>query len=121
MESVELLLDTNILMIWRGDAQLDKEIAAFACGIDTVVYLEFLQGAMKRELAKTDKFLKRFELISFSPTITFSAIRLVRTYAHSDGLRMPDALIAATALENEIPLLTLNTKDFDFIDGISLI
>lgn len=83
--------------------------------------MEFLQDAKKREIAKTEKFLKRFELIPFSLVISFSAIRLIRTFAQTHGLRMPDAIIAATALETDIPLLTLNTKDFDFIDGISLI
>ena len=34
---------------------------------------------------------------------------------------MPDSLIVATVIENEVPLLTLNTKDFDFIEGIILI
>jgi predicted nucleic acid-binding protein len=35
-------------------------------------------------------------------------------------LQIPDALIAATALETNSELLTLNVKDFQFISGLSL-
>jgi tRNA(fMet)-specific endonuclease VapC len=31
---------------------------------------------------------------------------------------VPDALIAATAISNQVALFTLNKKDFDFLDGI---
>lgn len=35
-------------------------------------------------------------------------------------LALPDALIAATALEHDFNLLTLNWKDFRFITGLRL-
>ena len=35
-------------------------------------------------------------------------------------LSVPDALIAATALSQDIPLYTLNLKDFQFIPGLIL-
>lgn len=122
MEPLDLLLDTSILIkIWRGDDQLEREVRALSCGIETVACLEFLQGAKKSQLARAEKFLKGFEFVAFTPTISFEAIRLVKKYSHSKGLRMPDALIAATAMETQVPLLTLNIKDFDFIDGLNLI
>jgi predicted nucleic acid-binding protein len=36
------------------------------------------------------------------------------------GLKLGDALIAATALEHNLPLLTSNTKHFTPIDGLSV-
>lgn len=36
------------------------------------------------------------------------------------GVRMPDALIAATALENALSLATRNTADFNAISGLRL-
>lgn len=122
MEPLDLLLDTSILIkVWRGDANLDSELQALNCAVDTTVSLEFLQGAKKSRLGKADKFLNRFELIPFTPAVSHTAIRLIRKYAHSHGLRMPDSLVAAAAIENRIPLLTLNIKDFEFIDDINLI
>ena len=37
------------------------------------------------------------------------------------GLRIPDAVIAATALTNAFRLATINKKDFRFIDGLLLV
>jgi predicted nucleic acid-binding protein len=122
MEQIDVLLDTNILIkIWRGDEILDREVSALSCGIDTVVCLEFLQDVNKNQRQKADTFISRFKLAPFSAAISLKAIDLIRTFAHSRGLRMPDALIAAASLEYNIPLLTLNIKDFDFIEGIDLI
>ena len=41
-------------------------------------------------------------------------------YSLSHKLSIPDALIAATALNYDIELYTYNIKDFRFIDGIKL-
>jgi len=49
------------------------------------------------------------------------ASSLIFAYAKSHNLNIPDGLIAATSLKSNIPLYTLNTKDFYYIDGINLI
>jgi len=41
-------------------------------------------------------------------------------YSLSHNLSIPDALIAATAMEHMLELYTLNTKDFQFIPGLML-
>lgn len=122
MGKIYILLDTSVLIkVWRGDDELENELAAYACGVETVASLEFLQGANKRQEAKADKFLKRYEFVPFKREISFRAIALIREFAHTKGLRMPDALIAATTIENGLPLLTLNTRHFEFIKDIELI
>jgi predicted nucleic acid-binding protein len=42
-------------------------------------------------------------------------LNLLNTYALSHRLSVPDALIAATALSQDIPLFTLNHRDFRFV------
>lgn len=44
----------------------------------------------------------------------------METYSLSHKLSLPDALIAATAIEHDIPLYTLNLKDFRFISMLQL-
>jgi predicted nucleic acid-binding protein len=48
------------------------------------------------------------------------AYDLLKTHAKSNGLRTFDSLIAATALESGLTLVTRNRKHFGMIDGIRL-
>lgn len=43
------------------------------------------------------------------------------SYSKSHGLMLADAVIAATCLEHDLQLITLNVKDFRFIKGLTLI
>ncbi len=54
----------------------------------------------------------RDNAMSPAPTVSF--------YAKSHGLRTFDSLIAATALESGLTLVTRNRKHFGMIDGIRL-
>ncbi len=45
---------------------------------------------------------------------------LIDQLAQSCGLRLPDALIAATAIEHHLPLLTGNAKHFEPIEGLTI-
>ncbi len=47
-------------------------------------------------------------------------IRLMESYSLSHKLAIPDALIAATAIENGLALYTLNLRDFRFIQDLEL-
>jgi tRNA(fMet)-specific endonuclease VapC len=45
---------------------------------------------------------------------------LMEEYSLSHKLSLPDALIAATVLEHDLELYTLNVRDFGFISGLAL-
>jgi predicted nucleic acid-binding protein len=47
--------------------------------------------------------------------------KLVFDYAKSHSLDIPDSLIAATAIINNINLLSYNKKDFKFINNLKLL
>ncbi|WP_081475148.1 PIN domain-containing protein [Caldithrix abyssi] len=59
-------------------------------------------------------------MLSLNEEITETAINLIEKYSKSHGLKIPDALIASTALYHDIILWTYNTKDFLFIEDIKL-
>ncbi len=63
----------------------------------------------------------QFELIHFDKATLQRAIELVRNYSKSHGLMLPDAVIAAGCLENDLTLITFNVKDFRFINGLKII
>ena len=71
--------------------------------------MEVLAGASdENELLTLRGFLRRFELLSLSPTIDESAVTIRRT----GRLRLPDAIIWATAKEQKTLLVTRNIRDF---------
>lgn len=121
------LVDTDVLI----DAAASVEAAVAALGqieegaalsISTITQMELLVGCRnKTELQKTERFLQRFDVIRMDASISDLAVDLLRRYRLSHGLLIPDALIAATALVSEIPLLTKNQRDFRFIEGLRLL
>lgn len=68
----------------------------------------------------TQKFLARFVMHDLDRAIAEIAGDLIAKYrrvGHTIGV--PDAIIAATALRHQLPLLTFNSKDFEFIGGLT--
>ena len=119
----KVLVDTCIFIdIFRGDQQLYKDLSEHEVVINSIVYMELIQGARnKNELKKIINFLSKFEIISINEKISLRSMELMKNYSLSHGLLVPDALIAATALIRELPLWTFNIKDFKFIDNLNLI
>jgi predicted nucleic acid-binding protein len=119
----EIILDTNILIeILKGNEKILKFLDDFnVYYISSISEMELLYGALnKKELLNIKKFLENFNIIELNEKISKKATNLIFKYAKSHNLTIPDALIAATAKSN-IPLFTLNLKDFKYIDEINLI
>ena len=119
-----LVIDTDVFIrIFRGDAALKTKVDALAhdAAINTVVYLELIQGAQNaQQLRDTEAYLARFMLLPLTHAVSIKAIELVRIYALTHGLRLADSLIAATCVEENLPLLTFNVKHFRSIQGLTL-
>jgi predicted nucleic acid-binding protein len=118
----ESLIDTNVIIgLLRGDTKLKTFLESLNGAIDTVVYVELIQGAKnKTEVARIEKALGQFPMIHFDESISRRTIDLIRTYSKSHGLLLGDAVIAATCLEKNIRLVTFNARDFRFIEGIKI-
>lgn len=90
--------------------------------ISVVTQMELLLGCQnKAEMRKLERFLQRFHIIKMNERISDSAVELLRRYRLSHGLLIADALIAATALSLNIPLVTKNQRDYRFITGLRLL
>lgn len=118
----EFLVDANILIvIFRGNRDLAVLIDKLDCAIDTTIYSELIQGSKnKAEVEKIELALTSFELIHFNENISRRTIKLIKTYSKSHGLLFGDAVIAATCLENDLELITINLKDFRFVKGLKV-
>lgn len=120
-----ILCDTDILIEFlKGKKEIKgifekEEICNIV--ISSVTIMELFFGALnQKEIKEIEKFISCFKKIKINEKITDLAIDLIRTYAKSHNLRIPDALIAATAISNDYPLLTNNKKDFKYIKSIEL-
>jgi predicted nucleic acid-binding protein len=83
--------------------------------------MELMQGA--RDMAHQRlirDFLRQFafELLPLTENIGHRAAVYVDEYALSRGLRAADAVIAATATEAGLPLLSGNVKHFAPVQGL---
>ena len=89
--------------------------------ISVMSSMELLIGCRdKRDLNSTLKFLADFVLIEISTPISKRAFQLMLQFNMSHGLVIPDAFIAATALEENLQLVTSNIRHFEMITGISV-
>jgi predicted nucleic acid-binding protein len=120
-----MLVDTDVL-IWhlRGYPQAMRRLDELgALTLSAVSYLEVLQGMRnKAELVAVKKMLahRAATLLPVSEAITRRAIELMEAITLSHGLQMGDALIAATALDHGLPVLTANVKHFGAIQGLKV-
>ena len=121
-----MIFDTDVL-IWiqrgnQGAAKLvDEESERF---ISIQTYMELLQCAQnKRQLRYTKSFLVDlgFQTLSLSASIGHRAAVYIEEYSLSHGMRTGDAIIAATSVENNLPLCTGNAKHFNFLKNLQLV
>ena len=119
-----VLCDTCILIDFangRSRQLVDLHSQNIQLFINPVIELELLQGARnKAEMQKLEKILAMFHHLEMPSEVFNLARQLIRQYSLSHGLRLADALIAATALVYGLGLLTINQKDFRFILGLVL-
>ena len=100
-----IIIDSDILIRFsRGDDVaanwLEAAAEATALSISVVTKLELFVGCRdKKHLDETRNFLSRYPAVSINEAISDRASYLIEKYNLSHGLLIPDALIAATAIE----------------------
>lgn len=120
-----MIVDTDVL-IWymRGNARAKVVVDALeAFSISAVTYMEILQGIRNNaELRALKQFMvnRRIVCVPIDHAITDRAFYLMERFTLSHGLRMGDALIAATADIRGDTLLTANVSHYRMIPGLTL-
>ena len=120
-----MLVDTDVL-IWhlRGYPQATRRLDELGTlTLSAISWLEVLQGMRnKAELVAVKKMLahRAATLLPVSEAITKRAIEWMEAITLSHGLQMGDALIAATALDHGLPVLTANVKHFGAVQGLKV-
>jgi len=120
-----MLVDTDVI-IWalRGNMRATTVIDhADTLALSVVSYMELLQGARdKKDLRLTKAFLTDlgFAIVPLSENIGHRAAIYLEEYALKSNLGVPDALIAASAAENEMMLCTGNARHYRAIEELDL-
>jgi hypothetical protein len=120
-----MIFDTDIFIwIQRGNQKaaklIDRTSERF---LSAYSYLELLQTAKNRQQQDyIHDFLSSFGFISLPLTenVGHRALVYIEAYSLSHGLRAGDAIIAATAAENNMILLSSDAKHFRPIHGLKL-
>lgn len=121
-----VIVDTDILIDLARDDEfavncLKKLEKDHQLEISAITKLEIIVGCRnKTELKEANKFLEELPINDLTPEITHKTIELVSKYYLSHELLIPDALIAATAIVSQKPLISKNQKDYRLINELVL-
>ena len=105
------VFDTNIVIdALNGVAKADDEYSRYErVLVSRITWMEVLVGAEGNDSEIRDFLESHFEIIPLDAAVAETAIQVRREHR----LRLPDAIIWATARVNDAVLVTRNTKDFD--------
>lgn len=118
------LVDTDVLIDLTRNHQgaidfIDRLQGAWS--ISVISGLELVVGAKnQREVNEIERLFAAYATNHITEMIERRAYDLLRTYAKSHGLRVFDSLIAATAIEEGLTLVSRNRKHFVIIQGLDL-
>lgn len=112
------LFDTNILIdlfSGRSEAKMAIETWPPQNAISLITWMEVMVGAKKyHQEARTRIALSAFNIIGVSQDIAERSVSI----RQEQGMKLPDAIILATAQIHHLTLVTRNTKDFASISGV---
>ena len=119
MNGIRILCDTNTLIHLLGH---NEDVSDFLMGkqisISVITELELYgkQNMSSVEMSIVDMLIYNCFVIDLLPAIK----QLVKTIKQKYKIKLPDAIVAATALYLDIPLVTFDT-DFEKIENLKLI
>ena len=117
------LVDTDILIdVSKGNQGAIEFLDGLSDSkISVISAMELIVGARnKKEVAAIDEFLSIYESVNVNEDISAKALELIKQHSLSNGLSIPDAIIASTAVSKGLTLATKNTKHFKVIKGVKI-
>ena len=128
MESRIVLADTSVLIdFFRKTDKSNSYLISllrkgFEFSISAITEYEIYSGATGHQKNYWEEFLKIVTVLPFDKDAVKAAVEINRALkAKRKQIDMADLFIAATAISNNFPLATLNTKHFERIETLSII
>ncbi|RLC49017.1 MAG: type II toxin-antitoxin system VapC family toxin [Candidatus Cloacimonadota bacterium] len=127
MENNDILVDTNILIDFFRKKNKQKTILKpllpdYNFYLSVITIFEFDCGVTDQQFRDEFKTLiEPFTILDFDLECSYVASKIYKDLKRINKMiEMKDMFIAATALENNLKLLTLNNKHFENISEIIL-
>lgn len=107
---VKALFDTNILIDYlNGVVEAKTELGRYTDkAISTITWMEVLVGATPECDHATRGFLAEFQCLPIDAEIASRSVHIRKSHK----MKLPDAIVWATAQVHDRILVTRNTKDF---------
>ena len=119
MNGIDYIIDTNILIyILQGNPKVRYFAQEEGLGISCITEMEVLGKYQISTLEKQiiDRFLNRCYIFEINTQIKQLAINIKQ----QKRMKLPDAIIAATAIKNKVILVTAD-KDFEKVPNLELL
>ncbi|MDR0836279.1 MAG: type II toxin-antitoxin system VapC family toxin [Tannerella sp.] len=114
------LLDTNVILDFMGDNFPAKAKRIISTMIDAEINLSVINKIELLGFSRVEQDLIDFvgcsNILAMNDEIVDKTIEIRRLYK----IKLPDAIIAATALVHGLELVSHNVKDFHHIRGLHL-
>lgn len=107
---VKALFDTNVLIDYlNGIPAAKKEIERFSDkAISVITWMEVMVGTTRQTKDGTEAFLRSFTSLPINDIVARKAVELRKQHK----IKLPDAIVWATAHVADRLFVTRNTKDF---------
>lgn len=116
------LVDTNVLIDYLNNKLPDHSARLFEnieINLSIISKIELLawKEASQEQIDIIESFLDTTIILGLSESVARKTIEIRKTHR----VKLPDAIIAATAMTNDLALVTRNVSDFKSINGLQRI
>jgi tRNA(fMet)-specific endonuclease VapC len=128
MENKVVLVDTSILIdFFRKTKKENSKLVSlvrqgYSFYISTITEYEIYSGATDEQIVFWNNLLSKIRVLPFDQICVKSAFEInVNLKRKRKQIDIADLFIAASAIANELPLVTLNINHFERIEGLRII
>lgn len=117
----KLLIDTNVLGDFLRGFPMDVKYLKSHSEeiiISAIAVAELYAGVKDSERGQLDDLISLFEVIPVTQEIAKTGGLFKQQYHKSHGVGLADAIIAATSVNIDATLKTLNTKHYPMLNGL---
>lgn len=123
-----ILVDTSILIDFFRKTDKSNSILinlvkkGYSFKISAITEFEIYSGTNKNQLSFWNQLLEKIEILAFDKEVVKVAVELNNALkSKRKQIDIADLFIAATAINNKLPIATLNKKHFERIDNLKII